>query len=97
MAIPSADKAAILSQFWMEFRDDEQLKDFVEFNDMGLPLAFFVASGIVQESPMAETYISETFDLFLVALEIEEQEIDGMETLNDVLGYARSKKEGDIN
>jgi len=97
MAIPSADKAAILSQFWMEFRDDEQLKDFVEFNDMGLPLAFFVASGIVQESPMAETYISETFNLFLVALEIEEQEIDGMETLNDVLAYARSKKEGDVN
>jgi hypothetical protein len=97
MAIPSADKAAILSQFWMEFRDDEELKDFVEWNDMGLPLAFFVASGIVQESPMAETYISETFDLFLVALEIEEQEIDGMETLNDVLDYARSKKEGDVN
>ena len=97
MAIPSADKAAILSQFWMEFRDDEALKDFVEFNDMGLPLAFFVASGIVQESPMSETYISETFDLFLVALEIEEQEIDGMETLNDILDYARSKKEGDVN
>lgn len=97
MAIPSADKAAILSQFWMEFRDDEALKDFVEFNDMGLPLAFFVASGIVQESPMAETYISETFDLFLVALEIEEQEIDGMETLNEVLDYARSKKEGDLD
>jgi hypothetical protein len=97
MAIPSADKAAILSQFWMEFRDDEELKDFVEFNDMGLPLAFFVASGIVQESPMAETYISETFDLFLVALEIDEAEIEGMETLNDVLDYARSKKEGDIN
>lgn len=97
MAIPSADKAGILSQFWMEFRDDEALKDFIEFNDMGLPLAFFVASGIVQDSSMSETYISETFDLFLVALEIEEQEIDGMETLNDVLDYARSKKEGDIN
>jgi hypothetical protein len=97
MATPSADKAAILSEFWMDFRDDEALKDFVEFNDMGLPLAFFVASGIVQESPMAETYIAETFDLFLIALEITEDEIEGLETLNDVLDYARSKKEGDIN
>jgi hypothetical protein len=96
MAIPSADKAAILSQFWMEFRDDEALQDFVEFNDMGLPLAFFVASGIVQESPMAEEYISETFNLFLIALEINEDEIEGLENLNDVLDYARSKKEGDI-
>ena len=97
MAIPSADKAAILSQFWREFRDDEALQDFVEFNDMGLPLAFFVASGIVQESSMAETYIGETFDLFLIALEINEEEIDGLDNLNDVLDYARSKKEGDIN
>jgi len=96
MAIPSADKAGILSQFWMEFRDDEVLKDFVEFNDMGLPLAFFVATGIVQDTPMSETYISETFDLFLVALEIEEEEIDGLDNLNDILDYARSKKEGDI-
>jgi len=96
MAIPSADKAAILSQFWMEFRDDEALQDFVEFNDMGLPLAFFVSSGIVQESPMAEEYISETFNLFLIALEINEDEIEGLENLNDVLDYARSKKEGDI-
>jgi hypothetical protein len=45
---------------------------------------------------MAETYISETFDLFLIALEIDEEEIDGLDNLNDVLDYARSKKEGDI-
>ncbi len=96
MAIPSADKAAILSQFWMEFRDDEALREFVEFNDMGLPLAFFVASGIVQATPMAEEYISETFNLFLIALEIEEEELEGVDNLNDVLDYARSKKEGDI-
>jgi hypothetical protein len=96
MAIPSADKAAILSQFWMEFRDDEALREFVEFNDMGLPLAFFVASGIVQETPMAEEYISETFNLFLIALEIEEAELEGVDNLNDILDYARSKKEGDI-
>ncbi len=96
MVITSADKAAILCQFWMEFRDDEALRDFVEFNDMGLPLAFFVASGIVQETPMAEEYISETFNLFLIALEIEEAELEGVDNLNDVLDYARSKKEGDI-
>jgi hypothetical protein len=96
MATPSADKAAILSQFWMEFRDDAALKEFVEFNDMGLPLAFFIASGIVQESPMSETYIAETFDLFLIALEITEDEIEGLQSLNEVLDYARSKKEGDV-
>jgi len=45
---------------------------------------------------MSEEYISETFNLFLVALEIEEEEIDGLDNLNDILDYARSKKEGDI-
>jgi len=34
--------------------------------------------------------------LFLIALEINEDEIEGLENLNDVLDYARSKKEGDI-
>lgn len=97
MATPSADKAGILGQFWMEFRDDEALQDFIEFNDMGLPLAFFVSSGIVQDTPMSEQYIAETFDLFLIALEITEDEIEGLDNLNDVLDYARSKKEGDIN
>lgn len=94
MATPSADKAGILGQFWMEFRDDEALQDFIEFNDMGLPLAFFVSSGIVQDTPMSEQYIAETFDLFLIALEITEDEIEGLDNLNDVLDYARIKKEG---
>lgn len=94
MATPSADKAGILGQFWMEFRDDEALQDFIEFNDMGLPLAFFVSSGIVQDTPMSEQYIAETFDLFLIALEITEDEIEGLDNLNDVLDYARVKKEG---
>lgn len=94
MGIPVSDKAAVLGQFWMEFRDDEVLRPFVEFNDVGLPLSFFISSGIVQTSPMADEYVEETFGHFLSALEIDEDEIDGMDNLNEILDYARIKTEG---
>ena len=93
MAIPVSDKAGVLGQFWMEFRDDEALKPFVDFNDIGLPLAFFISSGIVQSTPTADQYIEETFGHMLSALELTEEEVDGMDNLNDILDFAREKKE----
>jgi hypothetical protein len=88
-----SDKAGVLGQFWMEFRDDEILRPFVEFNDVGLPLSFFIASGIVQMTPMAEEYITETFGHFISALEITEEELGELDNLNDILDFARIKKE----
>lgn len=95
MAVPVSDKAGMLGQFWMEFRDDETLKPFVDFNDIGLPLSFFISSGIVQETPMAEEYIVETFSNMLIALEITEEEVEEqqIDNLNSLLDFARIKKE----
>lgn len=88
-----SDKAGVLGQFWMEFRDDEILRPFVEFNDVGLPLSYFIASGIVQMTPMAEEFIEETFGHFVSALEITEEELGELDNLNDILDFARIKKE----
>lgn len=88
-----SDKAGVLGQFWMEFRDDKILQPFVEFNDVGLPLSYFIASGIVPMTPMAEEYITETFGLFISALEITEEELGELDNLNDILDFARIKKE----
>jgi hypothetical protein len=64
------NKAEILSELWLDYRDDDEFKDFVEYNDLGLPLAYAVANGIVEASPMAENFIEETFRLLLAALEV---------------------------
>lgn len=71
----------ILAQLWIEHREDEEFTDFVEYNDLGLPLAYFIAEGVALSTPLAETYIGETFEILLSALEIEDT---GFETLDEV-------------
>jgi len=84
-------KCNILGQFWFEFRDDEKLKDFIEYNDIGLPLAWFISTDVVVPNPVAETYVCETFDLFMAALKISEKHIDGFDNLKDIFEFLDSK------
>jgi hypothetical protein len=67
----------------MDYRDQEDFEDFVQYNDLGLPLAFFINEGIVKSTPQAEIYIGETFDLFIMALEADPNE--DYESLEDLL------------
>ncbi len=91
MSVDFADKCGILGQFWFEFRQDEKLEDFIEYNDVGLPLAWFIATGVVQPLPMAEDYINETFNLFLAALEVTEEEVEEFDSLETLLAYVEMK------
>lgn len=77
------NKCNILADLWMDYRDDEEFKDFLEYNDLGLPIAYAISNKIVSSLPMAEKFIEETFDLFLASLEIEDT---GFESLEDILG-----------
>ena len=65
-------RCAILSQLWLDYRDDVGLKDFIEYNDLGLPLANFIHEEIVSASPKAEIFITESWDLFCAALGIDD-------------------------
>jgi hypothetical protein len=69
----------------MEHREDEDFEDFVEYNDLGLPLAYFISEGVALPAPLAETYIGETFELLLAALDIEDT---GFENLDEVFVQA---------
>jgi hypothetical protein len=76
------DKCHILADLWMNYRDDEEFKDFIEYNDIGLPISYAIANSIVVSNTMSEQFISETFSLLLAALEIEDT---GFSTLDDIL------------
>jgi hypothetical protein len=89
-----ADKCGILGQFWFEFRDDEELSSFIDYNDVGLPLAWFIATGVVEPLPTAEDFINETYNLFLAALDVTEEEIGEIDNLNDLLAFVDKKKNG---
>jgi hypothetical protein len=79
------NKTSILAELWMNYRDDEGLQDFIEYNDLGLPLAYFLYNELVLPTKQAEVYIDETFTLLVAALGVEDV---GFESLDEMLGVA---------
>jgi len=76
-------KCEILSDLWVRYRHEPTLRDFFDYNDLSLPLAFLVAEQIVTEqTPAIKNFIQETFILFLTAVGVED---DGYETLDEIL------------
>jgi hypothetical protein len=70
----------------MDYREDEEFTDFVEYNDLGLPLAYMISAGMVGAVPSkGAEIVEETFDLFLGAMNLKDT---GFETLNDVFDRA---------
>lgn len=76
-------KCEILADLWLNYRQDEEFKDFVEYNDLGLPLAYAIANGIVSVTQIAENMVGETWDVLLSGLGVEDT---GFETLDELLG-----------
>ena len=66
----------------MDYRDEVEFKDFIDYNDLGLPLAYAISEGIVEKSDIASNFINEAFDILLSALGVEDT---GFESLEDIL------------
>ena len=75
-------KCEILSDIWLNYRDDPNYEDFISYNDLGLPLAYAISSGIVAKTDKAKEFIEEAWVLLLAGLEIEED--TGFEDLDDL-------------
>ena len=76
-----SNKVKILAKLWIDFRDDEKLKDFIEYNDMGLPLAYLSNEGLCELSTDGERYIEETWTLFVKSLGIEDTGFEDIEEM----------------
>lgn len=83
MNTPTEKQAEILADLWLNYRQDTEFTDFVEYNDLGLPLAYAVNAGIVPLTPRATEFIEETFALLLAGLEVSED--TGFDSLDDIL------------
>jgi hypothetical protein len=75
------NKVSILAELWMNYRDDEDLKDFVEYNDLGLPLAYFLMNELVLPTKQAELYIDETYNLLIASLQVDDAEWTSLDEL----------------
>jgi hypothetical protein len=80
---PFSVRCQILGELWLSHRASEEYADFIEYNDLGLPLAYAIAENIVTSTDVAEAVISETWAMLLEGLEVEDQ---GFENLKNLLG-----------
>lgn len=80
---PFAKRCEILAELWLQYRDHEDFADFIEYNDLGLPLAYALANEIVGNTPKAQAIIDETWDLLLAAVEVQDV---GFDNLTEVMG-----------
>lgn len=71
----------------MNYRNSPNFDDFFSYNDLGLPLAYAIDSNIVETSETAQSYIEETWLLFIESLKIQDV---GFETLEQVFEAGES-------
>lgn len=89
MATDFSNKAGILADLWINFREDEQFSDFIEYNDIGLPLAYYIHTDLVKPMDQAIMYVEETFNLLCAALNLD---LEGnYETLNEMFDKANNQ------
>jgi hypothetical protein len=74
-------KCEILGALYSNFKEASEFKDFFEFNDLGLPLAYLTNEGLCEVSTHGESYIEKTWELFLASMNLNDT---GFDELNDV-------------
>lgn len=85
---PFSNVCDILSDLWLNYRTDDDFKDFIEYNDIGLPLAYAVANGIAEANDLGSNLIIETWDLLLEALGVDDTGFDNLDDLLDSGGLS---------
>jgi len=80
-----SNKCEILGDLYMNYGHEKDFKDFVTYNDIGMPLAYLVGEGLCNPSDIGVNYINETWTIFLASIELEDT---GFETLQDVFAEA---------
>lgn len=83
----------ILGELYTNYRDSKDFRSFIEFNDLGLPLAFLTNEGLIVElSDDGRRYVIDTFDMFIGSLKVDPDDImEGM-TLDELLEIASSEQ-----
>lgn len=86
-----SSKCDILGELWIDYRLDTDFTDFIEYNDLGLPLAYMVSTGLAKIEPQGELYVNETWDLFVESLGIDSE--TEWESLDHMLDAAVEEEE----
>ena len=84
----------ILGELHANYGDSKEFRSFVEFNDLGLLLAFLTSEGLIVElSDDGRRYVIDTFEMFVASLKVDlEDIIEGM-TLDELLEIASAEQQ----
>ena len=82
MNTPIETQAEILAELWMDYRDEGYFAEFFQYADIGFPLAYVISKGIVKTTPEADNFISDTWEMLLGLVALEDT---GFDSLEDVL------------
>ena len=72
----------ILSEMHIAYTEEDDYVDFVEFNDLGVPLAYFINEGLATPSKEGKEKVLETWELLMA---VGNKEDTGFTELADVL------------
>ena len=91
MATTFDNKCAILADLWLNYKSNEELEDFIEYNDLGLPLAYVIHTGLASVTDDGIGYVDETFNLLVSSLGLD---LDGeYESLNELMDMQEDEEE----
>jgi hypothetical protein len=79
---PFDKQCEILSDLWLNYRNEESVQPLFEYFDMGFPMAFAHNQGIVKLEPVAIEMISQCWDGVLESLDHEED--TGFDSLGEL-------------
>lgn len=87
-----SNRCDILGELWFAYREDSDFADFIEYNDLGLPLAYAISREIISSTKDSAMLINETWQLLLDVLGLEDT---GYESLSEVLSIYNKPQEVD--
>ncbi len=78
----SENQERILADIWINYKDDPNLKEFISYNDVGLPLAYILSAGIAERTEISRKFIRESF---LLLINMHGVEDIGYESFDEIL------------
>ena len=81
MNTPIEKQTEILSQLWMDYRDEEYFKDFFVYADLGFPLAYLLTQNVVTRNPETDKFIGDTWEMLLGLVALEDTGFDELSEL----------------
>lgn len=79
------NKVLILADLWLNFRKEEGLQDFIEYNDLALPFAFAISEGIfLHDEPGVNRFIDEAWEILLGVLGLKDDDYTSLEQMLDL-------------